>query len=165
MIVYLCFTTEQYRIKAGCKFHGITFILPIRACKIYGHWLLPIHRDRWVTYSSKHQGDIRCKPVLKKYTTNERKAVLIFRKMRPNQNGRHVAEDTFKYIFLSKTFRWISIKTSLMFVSECLMMAQLTGAQMRHQAWNYSSNERCFNTALVNRYICLNLCASVVPHL
>ena len=49
------------------------------------------------------------------------KAVILFRgkelinTLRPRQNGRHFADDTFKRIFLNETFR-ISIKISLKFV-------------------------------------------------
>ena len=39
----------------------------------------------------------------------------IFNTLRPRQNGRHFADDTFKRIFLNETFR-ISIKISLKFV-------------------------------------------------
>ena len=40
-----------------------------------------------------------------------------FNTLRPRQNGRHFADDIFKYIFLNENV-WISIKISLKFVSK-----------------------------------------------
>ena len=39
----------------------------------------------------------------------------MFNTLRPRQNGRHFADDIFKYIFLNKN-AWISLKISLKFV-------------------------------------------------
>ena len=38
-----------------------------------------------------------------------------FNRLRPRQNGRHFADDTFKYIFMNENV-WISIENSLKFV-------------------------------------------------
>ena len=39
----------------------------------------------------------------------------VFNTLRPRQNGRHFADDIFKYIFLNEN-AWISLKISLKFV-------------------------------------------------
>ena len=41
-----------------------------------------------------------------------------FNTLRPRQNGRHFADDTFKHILVNKNIR-ISIKISLKFVPKC----------------------------------------------
>ena len=42
-------------------------------------------------------------------------SISLINKLRPRQNGRHFADDIFKYIFLNEN-AWITIKISLKFV-------------------------------------------------
>ena len=79
---------------------------------------------------------------------------MIFNTLRPGQNGRRFADDTFKRIFLNENFR-ISIKISLKFVPKGLI--NNNPALVQIMVWRWSGDKPLYEPMLVSllTHICV----------